>query len=75
MTKERKKRNRKKNVGNIDSMVRVIIGSAILVLGVIAENWWGLIGLIPLISGAISWCPVYRVFGVSTCRKDLELEV
>jgi len=75
MRKERKKRNRKKNVGNLDSILRVSVGAIVLIAGLYYGSWWGILGLIPLISGAIAWCPLYYLFGIRTCKADLELEV
>lgn len=75
MRKERKKRNRSKNVGNLDSIIRVALGSVILIAGFVYGNWWGLVGLVPVVTGAISWCPLYYVFGIRTCSTDIELEV
>ncbi|MEX1212475.1 MAG: DUF2892 domain-containing protein [Balneolaceae bacterium] len=62
-------------MGTMDSLIRVIIGAVILIAGVLYESWWGMIGLVPLLTGAVSWCPLYSVFGIRTCRNDLETEV
>lgn len=43
-------------VGKID---RVVIGAAILVLGLIFESWWGLLGILPLYTVTIAWCPKF----------------
>jgi len=57
-----------KNVGTIDRSIRVIAGLVIIALGVIFQSWWGAIGLIPLATAAIGWCPPYALLGMSTCR-------
>ncbi|MGM0507023.1 MAG: YgaP family membrane protein [Bacteroidota bacterium] len=75
MKKERNRRLRRKNVGTMDSLIRVSLGALILIAGVLYESWWGAIGLIPLLTGAISWCPIYKLFGIQTCSNDLETEV
>ncbi len=60
--------NMKANEGNFDRGARVIVGLAILSLVVVGpQTLWGLVGLIPLATGAVGFCPLYRVFGLSTC--------
>ncbi len=58
----------KKNVGGIDRNLRIVVGLAIIAWGVFAQNWWGAIGLIPLLTGLIGWCPPYAILGLSTCK-------
>ena len=57
----------KHNVGGIDSKIRVLVGLAAICVGVYFKSWWGALGLIPLLTAAISWCPLYLPFGLSTC--------
>lgn len=57
------------NVGNIDRIVRIVLGLALIGWGVYAQNWLGAIGIVPLATGAISWCPAYLPFGLNTCDK------
>ena len=64
----------KKNVGYIDSIIRVVLGTLIVAIGLYYNSYWGFIGLIPVISGAISFCPVYRLLGTSTMNPNLERE-
>ncbi|MGF1614939.1 MAG: DUF2892 domain-containing protein [Gammaproteobacteria bacterium] len=60
-----------KNVGTIDKALRVILGIGLLSLVFVGpQTWWGLIGLVPLATVAMSWCPVYSLFGVSTCATS-----
>lgn len=75
MKKDRRRSNRRKNMGTLDSLIRVSLGALILIAGVLYESWWGVIGLVPLLTGAVSWCPIYKLFGISTCSNDLETEV
>lgn len=58
------------NIGGADRLVRAIIGTVILAAGIHYESWWGLIGLLPLITGAFNFCPLYHILGFSTCRCD-----
>ena len=59
----------KKNVGSVDRLLRIIVGAVIVVWGVYAESWWGLVGLVPLMTGMLNWCPVYLPFSLSTIKK------
>ena len=58
------------NVGRNDRIVRVIIGLAIIWAGFYYEDWWGVIGVVFLVTAAIGYCPAYTPFKFSTCRKD-----
>lgn len=64
----------KKNVGSWDSIIRVITGTIIVILGLFYDNYWGFFGLILVVSGAVAYCPVYRLFKFSTVSPDLERE-
>lgn len=64
----------KKNVGYGDSIVRTLIGAIIVSVGIYYQNYWGLLGLILVFTGVVSFCPIYRLFKISTMRSDLERE-
>lgn len=55
-----------KNVGKADRTVRIIAGIAAIVLGIYFKSWWGAIGIVPLFTAFIRWCPAYSIFGIST---------
>ena len=56
------------NESTIDRALRVILGIAILSLAFVGPHtMWGYLGLVPLITGAVGSCPLYTVFGFSTC--------
>ena len=60
----------KSNVGGIDKVLRIVAGLALLSLVFIldgAARWWGLIGIVPLLTGSLGWCPAYLPFGISSC--------
>jgi ribose/xylose/arabinose/galactoside ABC-type transport system permease subunit len=57
----------KQNVGGIDRSVRAILGLAIIAAGFYFKSWWGAIGLVPLLTAALGWCPAYAPFGLTTC--------
>lgn len=63
-----------KNIGDLDRALRVIAGLSILGVGLYLKTWWGLIGVIPLISASIRWCPLYLPFGLNTLRKKIKPE-
>jgi hypothetical protein len=59
-----------RNIGKVDRILRVVIGVALISLVFWGpQTNWGWVGLIPLVTGFISFCPLYRVMGVSTCQK------
>lgn len=60
----------KRNVGNIDRVIRIVIGLAILLAGFYFGSWWGAVGLVPLLTAAIGWCPLYLPLGLSTCSVE-----
>ncbi|MGC8916284.1 MAG: YgaP family membrane protein [Thermoanaerobaculum sp.] len=57
------------NVGGADKIIRIVAGIVILALGLVFKSYWGLVGLLPLLTGLFGFCPAYVVFGVSTCKK------
>ncbi|NLI15585.1 MAG: DUF2892 domain-containing protein [candidate division Zixibacteria bacterium] len=59
-----------KNVGGVDKIIRIIIGLVIIAAGIIAKSWWGLIGIIPLVTAITGFCPAYLPFGIKTCKTD-----
>jgi hypothetical protein len=58
----------KQNIGKIDKIIRWIIGLVIISAGVYFRSWWGLLGLVPIVTASISLCPLYLPFGISTCN-------
>ncbi|REL37930.1 DUF2892 domain-containing protein [Rhodohalobacter sp. SW132] len=64
----------KKNVGFSDALLRVVLGMIILFAGLWYDSLWGFLGLIFIASGALSFCPVYRVMNIETCTPNLERE-
>ncbi len=59
-----------KNVGTVDRVVRIVAGLALIGWGVSTQNWWGAIGIVPLFTAAIGWCPAYLPFGISSCKTE-----
>jgi hypothetical protein len=59
----------KTNVGSIDRALRIIVGLAVLGAGYYYQSWWGLVGLVPLLTGIFRFCPAYLPLGLSSCAK------
>ena len=59
-----------KNVGKLDRIVRVLVGLAIVWAGIYFKSLFGLIGIIPIITAVIGWCPLYIPFGINSCKKE-----
>jgi type IV secretory pathway TrbD component len=56
----------KPNMGGADRVIRAVVGVAVIAAGFYFKSWWGAIGLIPLGTAIIRWCPAYLPFGFST---------
>ncbi len=57
----------KPNMGNTDRIIRVVIGVVLLSMVFVGpQSYWGLIGLIPLITALTGWCAIYQIFGISS---------
>jgi len=60
----------KKNIGKNERIVRIIAGIGITSLAFVGpQTPWAFLGLVPLATGLIGWCPPYAVFGISTCKN------
>lgn len=58
------------NVGNTDRVLRIVAGIVLLALVFVLEGnarWFGLIGIVPLVTGLFRFCPVYALLGLNTC--------
>lgn len=60
------------NVGGAERLVRVLVGGAICIAGAYYGSWWGLVGLVPIATGATGYCPPYQMLGISTCSVKPE---
>jgi len=59
-----------KNIGESDRIFRLAAGLAIIIIGLVAKSWWGLIGIVPLTTAALGHCPAYLPFGINTCKLE-----
>jgi hypothetical protein len=58
------------NVGGFDRFVRILVGMGLLALVFVGpKSMWGLVGLVPLFTGILRTCPLYRLFGINTCWR------
>lgn len=62
----------KQNMGTADRIIRAVVGLGILGAGYYFKSWWGLVGLIPLGTAFVSFCPAYLPFGLSTLKRRSE---
>ena len=59
----------KTNVGGMDRIIRIVLGLALIGLTVTGNiGVWGWLGIVPLATGAIGWCPPYAILGINTCK-------
>ncbi len=57
------------NEGTLDRVIRVAVGVLLVALVFVGpRTLWGLVGLVPIATGLVGFCPLYRVLGISTCK-------
>ena len=57
-----------KNVGGIDRVLRIVLGLVLIVLAATGTvGLWGYIGVAPLLTGLMGWCPPYAILGFNPC--------
>lgn len=60
----------KPNIGNVERVVRIVIGLGVLSLAFIGPRaTWAYLGILPILSGVVGWCPPYALLGISTVRR------
>lgn len=58
------------NVGGIDRILRIVLGVVLVALAATGTvGAWGWVGLVPLATGLIGWCPPYALLGINTCKN------
>lgn len=58
----------KTNEGIVDRVLRIVVGLGLLSLVFVGpQTMWGLVGFVPLFTGAFGFCPLYKIFGFNTC--------
>ena len=60
----------KTNLGSYDIGIRFVCGCLIGMWGVHFETWWGLVGLVPVTTALLGYCPLYTLFHINTTSAD-----
>ncbi len=56
------------NVGSTDKIARIAVGALLILLSLFnIIGWWGWIGVVPIATGLMNWCPAYTLLGINTC--------
>jgi O-antigen ligase len=59
-----------KNIGNIERIIRIVGGLVLIALAATGTvGVWGWLGLVPLATGLVGWCPPYSLLGINTCKN------
>lgn len=60
-----------KNIGSADKIARLVVGALLIVLALTKTiGLWGWIGVIPIVTALMNWCPAYTLLGIKTCPTD-----
>ena len=59
-----------KNEGSLDRGIRIALGVALAIYGVVSSSWLGVLAVVPLGTALIGWCPLYSVLGIQTCSIE-----
>ena len=57
----------KANVGGIDKILRIVVGIALIAWALMGGPVWAWIGIVPIATGLMGWCPAYTLLGMNTC--------
>jgi hypothetical protein len=59
-----------KNIGDIERIIRIVGGLVLIALAATGTvGIWGWLGLVPLATGLMGWCPPYSLLGINTCKN------
>ena len=62
-----------RNIGAVDRALRIVVGVGLLALLFVLDGnarWLGLIGIVPLLTALVRWCPLYTLLGIRTCSVN-----
>lgn len=62
----------KQNMGYKDKAVRIVVGLLVVLWFVPQGHMWGLIGLVPIVTAGLGFCPIYPLLGMDTCKDGFE---
>ncbi len=58
------------NIGNMERVIRAVVGIVLIALVFVGpKTAWGWIGIIPLATAILGWCPPYALLGIDTCKR------
>ncbi|KPN63310.1 Protein of unknown function [Aliiroseovarius crassostreae] len=57
-----------KNIGGIDRIIRIAIGATLIVWAIMGGPIWAWIGIVPMATAILGWCPPYAILGFSACK-------
>ena len=58
------------NIGTIERILRIVVGLALIAIVFVGPTTnWGWIGVVPLLTGLVGWCPPYALLGINTCKR------
>ncbi len=61
----------KKNIGKVERIIRVVVGLGILSLAFVGpQSPWAYLGLMPLVTGLVGWCPPYALLGIGSSESE-----
>ena len=60
----------KRNIGTYDAAIRTMVGLGILIVGHHLRSWWGLVGVVPILTAMLACCPLYWLIGLDTKSWD-----
>lgn len=55
-----------KNIGKTDATIRTLIGGLAVGYAISQKNWWGLLGVIPILTAMTGYCPVNKMLNINT---------
>ncbi|MCP5158130.1 MAG: DUF2892 domain-containing protein [Gammaproteobacteria bacterium] len=59
------------NVGSADKIIRIVVGALLIILASMGTiGWWGWVGVVPIATALMGWCPAYTLLGVKTCSPS-----
>ncbi|MGV6815726.1 MAG: YgaP family membrane protein [Thiotrichales bacterium] len=59
-----------KNIGTIDRYARIAVGALLIIWALMGGPLWAWIGVVPLATALMGYCPAYSLLGMSTTKKD-----